>query len=170
MYVNVRCRCLYTRKMAWKWRRNNANVHVQASFLIWQFWMVTGGGEGGGPMPSLTKTKEQMLRARMSTLLGSARIDSKKSISPAYVAWRAGTTTLFLLGSYSSRRLFKNFSTDVQHTFDSEEVALQYPFLASSLNSLVFITKLYFFRALFSGFHPKTVFSCLFVTTAHAGT
>jgi hypothetical protein len=29
----------------------------------------------------------------------SPRIDSKESILPAYVAWRAGTTTLFLLGS-----------------------------------------------------------------------
>jgi hypothetical protein len=31
--------------------------------------------------------------------LGSLGIDSKDSIPPAYVAWRAGTTTLFLLGS-----------------------------------------------------------------------
>jgi hypothetical protein len=29
----------------------------------------------------------------------SPEIDSKELISPAYVAWRAGTTTLFLLGS-----------------------------------------------------------------------
>ncbi len=28
-------------------------------------------------------------------------MDSKESIPPAYVAWRAGTTTLILLGSYS---------------------------------------------------------------------
>ncbi len=32
-------------------------------------------------------------------LLRSPGIDSKKLIPPAYVAWRAGTTTLFLLGS-----------------------------------------------------------------------
>ncbi len=36
-------------------------------------------------------------RARSFKLLRSSRIDSKVSISPAYVAWRAGTTTLFLL-------------------------------------------------------------------------
>jgi hypothetical protein len=38
-------------------------------------------------------------RARIFKLLSSPRIDSKESIQPAYVAWRAGTTTLFLLGS-----------------------------------------------------------------------
>ncbi len=32
-------------------------------------------------------------------LLRSPRIDSKESIPPAYVAWLAGTTTLFILGS-----------------------------------------------------------------------
>ncbi len=32
-------------------------------------------------------------------LLKSPGIDSKESITLAYVAWRAGTTTLFLLGS-----------------------------------------------------------------------
>jgi hypothetical protein len=32
-------------------------------------------------------------------LLRSPGIDSKESIPPAYVAWRAGTTTLFLHGS-----------------------------------------------------------------------
>ncbi len=31
--------------------------------------------------------------------LRSPEIDSKESISPVYVAWRAGTTTLYLLGS-----------------------------------------------------------------------
>jgi hypothetical protein len=31
-------------------------------------------------------------------LLRSPGIDSKELISPVYVAWRAGTTTLFLLG------------------------------------------------------------------------
>jgi hypothetical protein len=30
-----------------------------------------------------------------------------------YVSWRAGTTTLFLLGSYSPHRLFTNSSTDI---------------------------------------------------------
>jgi len=32
-------------------------------------------------------------------LLRSLEIDSKELIPPAYVAWRAGTTTLFLLCS-----------------------------------------------------------------------
>ncbi len=36
---------------------------------------------------------------------------SQESIPPAYVAWRAGTTTLFLLGSLPQNRLFKNSST-----------------------------------------------------------
>jgi hypothetical protein len=33
-------------------------------------------------------------------LLRSPEIDSKESIPQAYVAWRAGTRTLFLLGSW----------------------------------------------------------------------
>ena len=46
-------------------------------------------------------------RARILKLLMSPRIDSKESISPAYVAWQAGTTTLFLLAVPSTHRLFK---------------------------------------------------------------
>ncbi len=38
-------------------------------------------------------------RARIFVLLMSSRIDSKESITPAYVAWRASTITLFLFGS-----------------------------------------------------------------------
>ncbi len=38
-------------------------------------------------------------RARIFKLLRSPRIDFKESMPLAYVAWRAGTTTLFLLGS-----------------------------------------------------------------------
>ncbi len=34
-------------------------------------------------------------RARIFKLLRNPRIDSKDYIPPAYVAWRAGTTTLF---------------------------------------------------------------------------
>ncbi len=33
-------------------------------------------------------------------LLWSPEIDSKESIPPVYVVWRAGTKTLFLLGSW----------------------------------------------------------------------
>ncbi len=39
-------------------------------------------------------------RAKFFLFLRSLRIDSKESIPPACVAWRAGTTALFLLGSY----------------------------------------------------------------------
>jgi hypothetical protein len=46
-------------------------------------------------------------RARIFKLSRSPRIDSKKPIPPGCVAWRAGTTTLFLLGSFSPHRLFK---------------------------------------------------------------
>ncbi len=38
-------------------------------------------------------------RARFFKLLRSSGIDYKESITPAYVAWQAGTITLFLLGS-----------------------------------------------------------------------
>jgi hypothetical protein len=37
--------------------------------------------------------------ARIFKLLRSPGIDSKESIPPAYIAWRAGAITLFLLGS-----------------------------------------------------------------------
>ncbi len=40
-----------------------------------------------------------LYRDRIFKLLRSPGIDSKVSIPPAYVAWWAGTTTLFLLGS-----------------------------------------------------------------------
>jgi hypothetical protein len=43
-------------------------------------------------------TNRRKLR-RYFKLLGSPGIDSKESIPPAYAAWRAGMTTLFLLGS-----------------------------------------------------------------------
>jgi hypothetical protein len=38
------------------------------------------------------------IRVRIFKHLRSPEIDSKELISPAYVAWRAGTTTLFVLG------------------------------------------------------------------------
>jgi hypothetical protein len=38
-------------------------------------------------------------RARIFKRLRSPGIDSKASIPPAYVAWRAGTITLFLLNA-----------------------------------------------------------------------
>ncbi len=48
--------------------------------------------------------------ARTFKCLWGPGIDSKERIPPAYVAWRAGTKTLFLLGSYSPHRLCKNSS------------------------------------------------------------
>ncbi len=45
------------------------------------------------------------IRDGIFTLLGSPGFDSKESIPPAYVAWRAGTITLFLIGSYSENLL-----------------------------------------------------------------
>ncbi len=42
---------------------------------------------------------DNKVRARIFKLLRSPKIDSKESILPAFVAWRAGTTTLFLFGS-----------------------------------------------------------------------
>ncbi len=41
----------------------------------------------------------RMYRARIFILLWSPGSDLKESIPPAYEAWRAGTITLFLLGS-----------------------------------------------------------------------
>jgi hypothetical protein len=42
---------------------------------------------------------ERLTRARTFKCLWGPGIDSKESIPPAYLAWRAGTITLFLLGS-----------------------------------------------------------------------
>ena len=42
---------------------------------------------------------QDQVRDGIFKLLMSPGIDSTKSIPPAYVAWRAGTTTLVLLGS-----------------------------------------------------------------------
>ncbi len=52
--------------------------------------------------------------ARTFKCLWGSGIDSKEWIPPAYVAWRAGTIILFLLGSNSPHRLFKNSSSEVK--------------------------------------------------------
>ncbi len=57
-------------------------------------WM-GGGGDREGIILSFLFTS----RARTFKILGSPGIESKESIPPAYVAWRAGTTTLLLLNS-----------------------------------------------------------------------
>ncbi len=48
---------------------------------------------------ALAPPETELYRARIFKLLWSPEIDSKGTIPPPYVAWRAGTTTLFLLGS-----------------------------------------------------------------------
>ncbi len=50
--------------------------------------------------------------ARIFKLLWSARIDSKVSILPAYVAWRTGVRQPYSYSVASPHRLFKNPSTD----------------------------------------------------------
>jgi hypothetical protein len=57
-----------------------------------------------------------LFRARICKRLRSPGIDSEESIPSAYVAWRAGTTTLFLLSS-SLHRLFKNSGTGQRDPF-----------------------------------------------------
>jgi hypothetical protein len=52
-----------------------------------------------GFKPSFVREFIKKTRARIFNLLRSPRMDAKESIPPAYVAWRAGTSTLFLLGS-----------------------------------------------------------------------
>ncbi len=46
-----------------------------------------------------TRTAQYAYRARTFKCLWGPGIDSKEWIPPAYVAWRAGTKTLFLLGA-----------------------------------------------------------------------
>ncbi len=58
-------------------------------------------------------------RARIFKLLRSPRIDSKKSIPPAYVAWQAGETTLFLLGSYCDSMIGLNWSRPTNTAYNS---------------------------------------------------
>ncbi len=45
------------------------------------------------------RIRSALCRARIFKRLWSQGIDSQSSIPPAYVAWRAGTITLFLLGA-----------------------------------------------------------------------
>ncbi len=52
-----------------------------------------------GFKPSFVREFIKKTRARIFNLLRSPRMDSKESVPPAYVAWWAGKTTLFLLGS-----------------------------------------------------------------------
>jgi hypothetical protein len=45
-------------------------------------------------------TADMQFREGIFKLFRSPGIDAKESILPAYVAWRADTITLYLLGSY----------------------------------------------------------------------
>jgi hypothetical protein len=78
---------------------NTFNVQIQVLF----------GRRGGGG------SDNAWFRARIFKLFVSPRIDSKKPIPPGCVAWRAGMTNLFLLGSWPHTLfphwLFKNSST-----------------------------------------------------------
>ncbi len=53
--------------------------------------------------------------ARIFKLVRGPGLETKKSIPPAYVDWRAGTITLFLYSVPSLYRLFKNSSTVLLH-------------------------------------------------------
>jgi len=81
------------------------------SLLFWMSSFKSDHCRGSGPS---RKTKvhggtcTEETRARIFKHLWSPGTDSKEPIPPGCVAWRAGTTTLFLL---SSHRLFKNSST-----------------------------------------------------------
>jgi hypothetical protein len=55
--------------------------------------------EDSFPCTQHSKNEFAKIRARIYKHLRSQRIDSKEAIPPAYVGWRAGTITLFLLGS-----------------------------------------------------------------------
>jgi hypothetical protein len=73
-------------------------------------------------------------RARIFKLLRSRRIDSKELFQPAYVTSRAGTTTLFLIGSYKApNRLFKNSSSEI----DYKESIPRLSSLAGRTNNLI---------------------------------
>jgi hypothetical protein len=56
---------------------------------------------------------QENIRDGIFKLLRSPRIDSKEWIPPAYVAWRAGTTTLFLLGSLNTVDCSKTSAQDM---------------------------------------------------------
>jgi hypothetical protein len=57
------------------------------------------GGKGTGLAYSYFLLSEDLCRDGIFKPLRSPGFDSKESIPPAYVAWRAGRTTLFVLGS-----------------------------------------------------------------------
>jgi hypothetical protein len=68
-----------------------------------------GNGAAGAlclALPGCLLSRDTLLTGQVSSrlypeavFLNFYGVDSKESIPPAFVAWRAGTTTLFLLGS-----------------------------------------------------------------------
>ncbi len=62
-------------------------------------WLSSVTSAFSRPRASTVQSLPGAPRARFLKSLWSPGIDSKKWIPPAYVAWRAGTITLFLLGS-----------------------------------------------------------------------
>ncbi len=74
--------------------------------------LFTPASWGAATQSQTGKTSVSQSEPEFLKLLRSPGIDYKESIPPAYVAWRAVTTALFLLGSYSLHRLFKNSSTE----------------------------------------------------------
>jgi hypothetical protein len=73
-------------------------VEGGGDLLAWVFDCVCVRVEVGFK-PSFVREFIKKTRARIFKLLRSPRMDSKESVPPAYVAWWAGTSTLFLLGS-----------------------------------------------------------------------
>ncbi len=67
-------------------------------FLFVMYGLRAGLGLEGGRQQSLQAGRHRN-RARIFKLLRSPRIDSKEPVPPGCEDWRAGTTTLFLLGS-----------------------------------------------------------------------
>jgi hypothetical protein len=71
----------------------------------------TGVISGDSALPPKIKVQREKSIARIFKLFRSPRIN-KEPIPQGCSAWRAGKSTLFLLGSYSPQRMFKNSSTE----------------------------------------------------------
>ncbi len=68
-------------------------------FLSPYYWQCVGFGVSFSDSAHYLSIDPVSFRARIFKRLWSPGIDSKEWIPQAYVAWRAGTITLFLLGS-----------------------------------------------------------------------
>jgi hypothetical protein len=104
-------------------RRGRGQSWSTKIIRIWLCWCIrrwkleSGGGSWLGIVsvyvrvevvfkPSFVREFIKKTRARIFNLLRDPRMDSKEPIPPAYVAWRAGTLTLY---SYSVPDLFAPF-------------------------------------------------------------